>query len=83
MFGNLGLHVIKNPAGTFSFVGSVPAALATLVPASTADVMAGRAFSVPNGAVVAPKFPVFPTAAAAVAFAASHGFSATVSGGAS
>jgi len=25
--GNFGVHVIKNPAGTFSFVGSVPANL--------------------------------------------------------
>lgn len=60
-FGNLGLHVIKNPAGTFSFVGTVPAALATWVPASTAAVMGGRAVTAPNGAVVEPEWPVFPT----------------------
>ncbi len=73
MFGNLGVHIIKNPAGTFSFVGTLPAALATLVPATTADIMAGRAFTAPNGAVVAPKFPVFATAADAAAFAAGLG----------
>jgi len=76
MFRNLGLHVIKFPVGTFGFVGSVPAALATMVPATTSDIRAGRALTAPNGAVVAPKFPTFPTAAAAVAFAAGLGFTA-------
>lgn len=75
MFSNLGLHVIEPKTGVFIFVGSVPAALATLVPATTADVMAGRAFKA-NGALVAPKFPTFPTAVAAVAFAAAAGFTA-------
>jgi hypothetical protein len=74
MFSNLGLHVILNPAGTFSFVGSIPMALATMVPATAADVMAGRAVTGPDGAILAPKFPVFPTRDAAVAFAASKGF---------
>lgn len=76
MFSNLGLHVLEPKTGVFIFVGSVPAALATLVPATTADVMAGRAMTAPNGAVVAPKFPSFPSAAEAVAFAAAAGFTA-------
>lgn len=28
MFSNMGLHVIQNPAGSYSFVGSVPMVLA-------------------------------------------------------
>ena len=28
MFKNMGLHIIKNPAGSYSFVGSVPMVLA-------------------------------------------------------
>ena len=28
-FGNFGLHVIQNPAGTYSFVGTIPVALAS------------------------------------------------------
>lgn len=76
MFSNLGLHVIEPKAGVFIYVGSVPAALARMVPATTADVMAGRAITAPNGAVVAPKFPSFLSAKAAVAFAAAAGFEA-------
>jgi hypothetical protein len=73
---NFGLHVISNPTGTFSFVGSLPLALATLVPATNADVMGQRAFRAPDGQLVAPKWPTFPTEADAVAFAARHGFTA-------
>lgn len=29
--GNYGLHIIKNPAGTYSFVGSVPLELGEMV----------------------------------------------------
>lgn len=29
--GNFGLHIINNPAGTFSFVGTVPATLSHIV----------------------------------------------------
>jgi len=57
-----GLHIIKNPAGTFSFVGSVPSILGCEVPASKADVMAGRAYKrKPEGLLVTIKFPVFTT----------------------
>lgn len=80
MFGKLGLHVIKFPVGTFGFVGTVPLALATMVPATTADIMAGRAVEASNGAVVAPKFPTFPTADAALKFAAANGFVASYNG---
>lgn len=74
MFGNLGLHVIKNPAGTYSYVGSIPMELATLVPMTKAGALSGRAFKDADGNYVEPKFPVFPTEAEAVAFAESKGF---------
>ncbi len=82
MNGNLGLHVIEPKPGVFVFVGTLPAALATWVPATTAAVMAGRAVTAPNGAVVEPTWPTFTTAEAAVAFAAAAGFTAKVSGAA-
>ena len=44
MFGNLGLHVMKNPAGTYSYVGSLPVALAEVVPANRAAVLGQRVF---------------------------------------
>lgn len=72
MFGNLGVHVIKHSSGRYGFVGSLPQVLATMVPATTADVMAGRAVETPDG-LRAPKFPVFETREAAVEFAASKG----------
>ena len=74
MFGNLGLHVIHNPAGTYSYVGSLPVTLARIVPATRSDVMGGRSFRGENGELLAYKFPVFATAADAVAFAKSNGF---------
>ena len=39
---NYGLHIIKNPSGTFSFVGSVPVSLMDTRKPTTADVMGGR-----------------------------------------
>jgi hypothetical protein len=73
MFGNLGLHVIKNPAGTFSYVGTIPTVLAKAIPASTSAVMGQRAFRGENGEILEWRFPVFPTLEAAVAFARSKG----------
>ena len=74
MFGNLGLHVIHNPAGTYSYVGSLPVTLARSVPATMSDTLGGRSFRGENGELCAYKFPVFQTEADAVAFAKSHGF---------
>jgi hypothetical protein len=71
VFSNLGLHVIKNPAGTFSFVGSIPLVLAVLVEPTKADIMAGRYFQDPDGNIRGYKFPVFTTEEAARKFAAS------------
>jgi len=74
MFSNLGLHVIQFPSGRFGFVGSIPTALATMRPATTADVMGGRCFRGADGTLQAWQFPVFDSAEDARAFAASKGF---------
>ncbi len=70
---NLGLHVIKFPSGRFGFVGSIPTALGHEAPATTADVMGGRAHKNADGALVAWKFPAFESEAEARAFADSKG----------
>jgi hypothetical protein len=77
MFGNLGLHVIHNPAGTFSFVGSLPIEMATMFPATKSDVMAGRAIRNNSGELVCPKWPCFASRFDAVAFAQDAGFTVT------
>lgn len=79
-----GLHVIKNPAGSYSYVGTLPAALGTEVPAKPADVYGGRAYRKscdhdPTGwKLVTLKFPVFATREEAVSFAESKGFKVAV-----
>lgn len=78
MFGNLGLHVIKFPSGKFGYVGSIPIDLATMVPATTSDVMGGRASRDETGKLVAPKFPAFDTESEAIEFALSKGFTAEI-----
>lgn len=49
------------PTGCWGFVGSLPRALGDVVPASTADVMGGRAWREDGGRIVTMKFPTFPT----------------------
>jgi hypothetical protein len=73
MIGNLGLHVIKNPAGTYSYVGSIPKVLGMEVPASTSAVMGQRAYRDERGDIVELRFPVFKTEADAREYAAAHG----------
>ena len=68
-----GLHIIKNPAGSFSYVGSIPASLGTETPASPPDVMGGRAFKNKSGELVTLQFPVFQTRGDAILFATLHG----------
>lgn len=79
MFGNLKVHVIDFPTGKFGFVGTLPAVLGTAVPATTADVMGGRAFTAPGGEIVTLKFPSFDSWEDAVKFAASKGVAVNVS----
>lgn len=75
MFGNLGLHILKNPAGTYSYVGSIPVELAEIVPADRAAVLGQRAFiDKATDKVVMYKFPVFKTRDEAFAFAEAKGF---------
>ena len=73
MFGNMGLHVIKNPTGTFSYVGSIPVALCQEVPATYLDIMGLRAHGEPGHAMTW-KAPVFNSAKEAVDFAEARGF---------
>lgn len=73
MFGNLGLHVIRNPRGTYSYVGTIPTDLAEIVPADTPAVMGGRAFRAESGDLCMYRFPVFATLEAAVDFALERG----------
>ena len=75
MFTNMGLHVIKNPAGTFSFVGSIPQELGTKVKPTSFDIMAGRYF-MDGKTAYAVKFPVFKTREDAVNHAEKSGFTA-------
>lgn len=75
MFGtNLGLHVIKNPAGTYSFVGSIPRALGNQVKPTSDDIIAGRYYETDNGEILTTKFPVFGTYEEAVLHAKSRGY---------
>ena len=73
MFTNMGLHVIKNPAGTFSFVGSIPLELGKRVKPTSSDIMAGR-FFMDGETAYAVKFPVFKTKEDAINHAKKSGF---------
>lgn len=63
-----GLHIIGFPSGTFGFVGSVPKTFSYETTPTKEDIMAGRVYEKPDGAVVSYRFPTFPTANDAVAF---------------
>lgn len=68
--------VIKNPAGTYSYVGRIPVVLGNQVPATVADIMGGRAHRYNEdtpGDCYTWKFPNFPTRTEAVEFAAQRG----------
>lgn len=68
------VFVIKNPTGTYSYVGRIPVVLGNLVPATADDVMGGRAHRAPgDGNLYTYKFPNFPTRDEAVEFAAQRG----------
>lgn len=71
---NLGLHILKNPTGTYTFVGSVPASLCEEVDATQSDVMGGRAYRADDGSLKTPKVPSFPSYEEARQFAREHGF---------
>lgn len=73
MFVNLGLHINKNPAGTYGYVGSVPTVLAAVVPADTAAVLGNHAFRDDTGTIMMYKFPLFATEQEARDYAAERG----------
>jgi len=51
----------KNPAGTYSFVGSVPASLFKSVEPTKSDIMAGRFYKDENGVTKSPRVMIFET----------------------
>ena len=73
MLSNMGLHVILNPAGSYSFVGSVPMDLGDRVKPTSSDIMAGRTYRDDDG-VFAVKFPAFTTLQDAKNHAGKHGY---------
>ena len=68
------LCVIKNPAGTYSYVGSIPRDLGKPVPATTSDVAGGRAFRGFNDELMVTRFPTFTSHSDAVQFAVAKGY---------
>lgn len=71
---NLGLHIIQTPAGRYTYVGAVPAALCDVVPATKADVMGGRAWESVDGELLTTKVKVFATYEGAAVAALEAGF---------
>ena len=70
---NLGLHILKNPRGSYGFVGDMPTELGETVPANNSDVMGGRACRDESGEVVTMRFPVFDSWEEAKQHAEDHG----------
>jgi hypothetical protein len=71
---NYGLHIIRFPSGRFGFAGSLPHSLGNLVPATTADIMDGRACGTDEeGHALTLRFPSFGTREEAVDYAAVRG----------
>ena len=70
------IHVIKNPAGSYSFVGTLPVALGNVVKADRSAIYGNRTLDerAPNGDIQMIKFPVFHSRAAAILHADSRGF---------
>ena len=73
MLQNMPCSIIKNPAGTFSYVGSIPTVLGEERPATRADILGNRTHRNSAGEIVVWKFPVFPTMKAAVEYAQDRG----------
>jgi hypothetical protein len=73
---NYGIHVIKNPAGTYSFVGTLPADLGDVVTADRAAIYGNRTLDKrgPNNEIQMIKFPVFHSRANAILHADSRGY---------
>lgn len=52
---------MKNPAGTFSFVGNVPATLYDNVPATKNDILGGNCYRLEDGRMYSPRIKICPT----------------------
>ena len=78
MLGNLGLHIHQFPSKRWGYVGNVPRALGSTVPADTAAVLGCRAWRDESGALVMTKFPSFETCGEAVQHAQTCGFAPMV-----
>ena len=72
---NLGVHITHNPAGTYSFVGTLPAALGDVVKADRAAIYGNRTLNQrgPENEIMMLKFPVFLTLAGAYGHAKDRG----------
>lgn len=72
--GNLGVH-LQHYAKTdrYGYVGSLPGVLGGAEPATTSDVIAGRAWEGADGKLLTTRFPTFPSAADAVKHAQDRG----------
>jgi hypothetical protein len=68
------LHIIKNPAGTYSYVGRVPVTLMRLADANRSDILGCRAFKADDGSMKVYKGRTFQTYDEALQYAKSHGF---------
>ena len=73
MFNNLPLSIIKNPAGTYSYVGSIPTVLGNEVDCTKADIMGQRWHINAAGETKTWQFPVFESLAGAYAHAVERG----------
>lgn len=71
----LGLHVIQYPSGRWGYVGDIPTALCTEIPASTSAILGQRWHKNADGDLMEWKTPSFTGEAEAIAFAEKHGYS--------
>jgi hypothetical protein len=78
MINHAGLYVIEFPSGRFGYVGSIPTALGSEVPADRSAIMGGRAHRDATGQLVEWSFPSFATEVEAITYAAERGFTAAV-----
>ena len=65
--------VIRNPAGTYSYVGSVPACLMSWHKATIDDIRGQRAITAPNGDLIAGRSFLAESRSDAIKYAASLG----------
>lgn len=72
--GNMGLHVIDNPAGTHGYVGSIPVDLLKLRKPTRSDVMGGRIVEIDGERFGWGTSKLFPTRKEAIDYAEAKGY---------